>query len=285
MGYIKLSKRLEAITGEVPEGAVVFDVGCDHAHVPIRLLQEEKVPFAFGLDVAEGPLAIAETNLELAGLLERCELIRSDGLAAIDTEVLCGEWENRFGEAPRVLIMAGMGGILMERILGEDPDKTAFFDEMILSPQSEQWLVRELLCSLSIPIIDERMIEEDGKFYPVIHTGRPGETGKRPDWQKLADEAGNKQDPNAAAAAKLFAEPSFQRNAEMHYGPVLLKNFDPVLYQYIVRTLRTNLSVMSSLEDKMDTSENARERAAGLSAQIGILQVLLFMYTFLEPAR
>ena len=282
MGYIKLSRRLETITNEVPAGSVVFDVGCDHAHVPIRLLQEEKVPFAYGLDVAEGPLKIAETNLELAGLTDQCSLMRSDGFSAIDTESVAADLGERFPAASRVLIIAGMGGILMERILGEDPDKTLFFDEMILSPQSEQWLVREMLESLSIPIISEKMVEEDGKFYPVIHTGRQGGRGVRPDWEKLSKEALSVEDPNALTASRMLAEPSFQRNAEMHYGPVLLKEQDPVLYEYIVRSLRSQLGVLNTLEEKLDVSEKARERAASLSAKIGMLQVLLFMYTFLE---
>ena len=60
---LTLSKRLQAICDMVTPGARICDVGCDHAYADIRLLQEGKIPHALAMDVADGPLASARSNL------------------------------------------------------------------------------------------------------------------------------------------------------------------------------------------------------------------------------
>ena len=115
---INLSKRLQTI---VTPGSRICDVGCDHAYLDIRLLQQETIPSALAMDVAPGPLSIAQQNLMLTGLSDRCETRLSDGLAGY-----------KKGEAG-TLVIAGMGGRLMASILSADPDKTESFRELILS--------------------------------------------------------------------------------------------------------------------------------------------------------
>ena len=130
---LTLSKRLQAICDMVTPGVRICDVGCDHAYADIRLLQEGKIPYALAMDVADGPLASARSNLELTELTERCDIRKSDGLAAYQA-----------GEAD-CMICAGMGGILMRTLLEAEPEKALSFRELILSPQSEIYLVREWL--------------------------------------------------------------------------------------------------------------------------------------------
>ena len=53
-----MSARLEAIVRLAGQGDTVCDVGCDHAHVPIRLLQTGCYRRAIGMDVIAGPLGM-----------------------------------------------------------------------------------------------------------------------------------------------------------------------------------------------------------------------------------
>ena len=170
---LTLSKRLQTICDLVTPGVCICDVGCDHAYVDIRLLQEEKISSALAMDVADGPLATAKSNLELTGLSDRCEVRKSDGLAAYEP-----------GEAD-CMICAGMGGILMRSLLEAEPEKVLSFRELLLSPQSEIHLVREWLFRNGCRIADERFLEEDGKYYtvmkiicPPVQKGQMEETGK-----------------------------------------------------------------------------------------------------------
>ena len=159
---VRLSDRLGAAAGMVTPGYRLCDVGCDHAHIPIALLGAGIIPGALGMDVIPGPLEKARENLDLYGE-DRVQLRMSDGLDAY-----------RPGEADSLMI-TGMGGKIIRDILLREPDKTLDFQEMILQPQSDQWLVRKALRRLGAGIDREVLILEDGKYYPVIHAVIPRE--------------------------------------------------------------------------------------------------------------
>ena len=289
---IRLSRRLETIASFVPAGCAAVDVGCDHAHIPIRLLQDGVISGAVGIDVAEGPLAIAATNLELAGLTDKCRLIRSDGLKGYDPDYVRGQ-----GLAG-CLIIAGMGGILMRQILEDDPDKTQSFETMVLSPHSEVWAVREYLMDSGYLITREALVEEDDKFYPVMLAEKAAQTKTvhassaadgdgakafRPDWNRLGLMAENIADVNAGNVAAMLAEPHFQRRAELEFGPCLLAGYDKTLYRYIVKELRKSIGVYETLSKSAPASRNAAVRAGQVMEDIGVLQTILFMYQWLQP--
>lgn len=153
---IVLSERLGAVAAMVTEGNRVCDIGCDHGFVPIYLLQQGISPGALAMDVREGPLEQARIHIKAYGLETLIEARISDGLAAF-----------RKGEAD-TLICAGMGGRLMMRILSEEKEKAASFRELILQPQSEIQQFRSFLRGQGYLLTDENMIEEDGKFYPMM---------------------------------------------------------------------------------------------------------------------
>lgn len=305
---IKLSKRLQAVCDLVEAGSRVCDVGCDHAFVEIRLLQEGKIESALAMDVADGPLAKAKGNLELTELTDRCELRKSDGLAKFQP-----------GEAD-TMICTGMGGILMRSILDAEPEKTASFRRLILSPQTEAALVREWLYRNNFHYLSEKLLMDEGKYYTIIcvapggigmkngteagesslvsqPSGRgnsvePAEDGNRPDWQLLADavhempeETLKKLNLERSSTERVLRDPGFRKLTENNYGPVILKSFiegDPerptesaeVFHQFLVDNLRSKLEIVRNLSEMPD-SENAMDRLQEVSGEIGILQVLL----------
>ena len=122
---MQLSLRLCAIADMVTEGNKLVDVGCDHGYLPVYLLLNKKIPGAVAADVRKGPLSRAEEHIFQYGLEEYIETRLSDGLSAIAP----GEGDT--------LVIAGMGGPLMERILTEGKTVRETFQEMILQPQSD----------------------------------------------------------------------------------------------------------------------------------------------------
>lgn len=74
-------------------------------------------------------------------------------------------------------IAAGMGGKLIVSILTAVPEKTAQLSWCVLSPQSEIWLVRQALRELRFFIIEENMVLEEGKYYPMRLAVRAAQTG------------------------------------------------------------------------------------------------------------
>ena len=152
----KLSRRMEAVAQLCKAGDCVADVGCDHAYVSIRLLEEQRFARALAMDVRKGPLAAAAEHVAAAGLSERIECRLSDGVSALAA-----------GEAD-ALICAGMGGALIIGILTAGREKIAKMRQLILQPQSEIAAVRAFLPECGFCIEAEEMVEEDGKFYSAF---------------------------------------------------------------------------------------------------------------------
>ena len=102
---MQLSLRLSAIAGLVTRGNRLVDVGCDHGYLPVSLYLDGKIPGAIAMDVRKGPLSRAQEHISQYGLDAYIETRLSDGLEALKP----GEGDT--------LVIAGMGGPLMERIL------------------------------------------------------------------------------------------------------------------------------------------------------------------------
>ncbi len=154
---MKLSKRLETVTSMVTKGNRVVDVGCDHGFVPIFLVESGISPSAVAADVRPGPLSRAKEHIKEHGLEEKIQARLSDGLSNI-----------RPGEADS-LIMSGIGGILMIRLLSDNCETAKSFQELILSPQSELADVRRYLVENGYFIEYEHMLCDEGKFYFIFH--------------------------------------------------------------------------------------------------------------------
>ena len=66
------------------------------------------------------------------------------------------------------MIAAGMGGALIIQILSDCPEIVISLKECILQPQSEIGKVRKFLIAHACAIVEENMVYEDGKFYPMM---------------------------------------------------------------------------------------------------------------------
>lgn len=160
---VALSGRMRMLADMVTAGSCAADVGCDHAFLPIYLVQTGKCPKCLAMDVRKGPLSGAEKHIASCGLEEYIETRLSDGLSAYHK-----------GEA-QTLICAGMGGRLMEKILTEGGEKTRAFSELILQPQSELPEFRIFLREAGFLITEEEAVYEDGKYYfamKAVYRGR-----------------------------------------------------------------------------------------------------------------
>lgn len=153
---MELSKRLQAVADLVSEGLVVADVGTDHGYIPIYLIETKKSPKAFAMDVNKGPLLRAKEHIAEHGLETRIETRLSDGVRALQK-----------GECDCVVV-AGMGGALTIKIMEEGKDIFRNLKEFVLQPQSELQKVRAYLYQNEYSIVEENMVLDDGKFYPMF---------------------------------------------------------------------------------------------------------------------
>lgn len=152
-----ISKRLELVASFVPQGAILLDVGSDHASLPIELVERGKIESAIAGEVVEGPYQSAVKNVEAHGLEEKIQVRLANGLAAFEEE-----------DRVSVITIAGMGGRLIARILEEGLGKLANVERLILQPNNREDDLRIWLQDHGFQIVAESILEEAGKFYEIL---------------------------------------------------------------------------------------------------------------------
>ncbi len=222
LGRVKLSERLTVIAGMCGEKIrTLADVGCDHGWLGISLLLEERVTHVIGMDLREGPLSRARENAAASGLsTERFETRLSDGLDALSP-----------GEAD-VIVMAGIGGVLMCRLLTRGIEVAKKASRLVLSPQSHIESVRELLAAEGFSVTDENMCRESGKYYTVMSVHHRS----LDDAREETCVAGNGEDTCAAGngeAGKADPYAYTLSDEELFFGPVLIKKGEPLFKEYV----------------------------------------------------
>lgn len=145
-----ITPRLEMILRHI-KGESCADIGTDHAYIPIELAKKGFRVIAS--DIMPGPLAIAAENVKKNGA--DVELRLGGGLSPIEK-----------GEADTIII-AGMGGEMIEKILSDGADKTEGVN-FVLQPMNRQAELRKYLLNNGFYIIAEDLAVEGFKVYNLI---------------------------------------------------------------------------------------------------------------------
>ena len=232
---IQLSKRLNAVAELLVHGIdqleleqpVLADIGTDHAYLPVYLVQRKSRKKSICRRCKKRcPLLHAKEHIEQYGLGEYIQTRLSDG----GESFVPGESE--------VAVIAGMGGGLMQKILSGSPE---FFERnscVVLQPQSEIEQFRRFLTEDGWCILEEDMVLEDGKYYPMMSVTKK-ETAMPLD--------------NPYRNAK---------DIDFLYGAYLLKEGHPVLQDYLKREAqiyRELLEKLSAISDRPEIQKRIHE--------------------------
>ena len=223
---VKISDRLKTAASLIREGAVLADVGTDHGYVPIYLLEQKKIKSAIAMDINKGPLERAREHIHLYGMDEYIQTRLSDGVAALEK-----------GEA------AG---------------------ELILQPQSELCSVREYLAENGYVTEAERMVFEDGKYYPMMRVHYQAE--KNEDADKAIKDMENSKEQKKS-----------RYKVECLYGRYLLMEKNPVLHQYLVKERQVFENILDNLF-KQPESEKIAVRMEEVKEALGYNEAALAYY-------
>jgi len=233
---MNLSIRLEAIADYVPGACVMADVGTDHGHLPIWLLQQGRNPRAIAMDVRTGPLSRAKQAVETCGLADKIELRLGDGVSAL-----------KAGEAQAVVI-AGMGGGLVMKIMEEGRHMWDSVEHWILSPQSEQEETRHWLEENGFAIVRENMVFDAGKYYMIMDVVR--------------------------------GSMHYEEAEEYAYGRLLIQEKHPVLKDYLLSQKQMLGDLKENLERTLQRqeSEGGRKRMEEVDYELDLIAKVLVQY-------
>lgn len=220
-----ISKRLQAVAGLVTRRSMA-DIGTDHGYVPLYLYEQGKIDRALACDLNKGPLEKAKENIAAMGAGNAIETRLGSGLLPVHT----GEVESA--------VIAGMGGMLICRILKESEDVAKILKEWILSPQHDLDAVRQTVWDFGFAIDEEIMVKEDGKYYHIFRCV-PGEEKEK-------------------TSASLF------------YGGRLLEKQDPILWEELTREEAQYEKVAEGL--RQSGTPKAAERLAEIEEKLAVIK-------------
>ena len=216
-----MSERLKTIIKLFDKCNTAADIGTDHAYIPEMLIKSDLCMKVIATDLNERPYRIAKNYVESIGLEDSIEVRLGNGLQPVELVEV------------DTIVIAGMGGILITKILEE---KIKDFDEiktLILQPMNAADKVRKYLHEKGFCIIDEEIAKEDHHFYELIKVRK---SSKACTYEK-----------------ELFYET----------GKTLFEKKHPLLKQFVENKMRINSEIIENM-DKANISnkkkENLKER-------------------------
>lgn len=231
---MQLSIRLNAVATMVTKGNRLVEAGCDHGYMPIFLVENEIVPSAIAMDINKGPLERAKAHINEHKLGEKIETRLSDGVQALKK----GEGDS--------LIIAGMGGGLVIKILTEGREILSEFKEFILQPQSELTQVRKYLQNNNYEIVEERMVIDEGKYYPMFKV--------------------------------VHGHMEYDREIYFKYGKFLLEEKNEVLREFLLKEKNIYNNVLKQLMDAGEDKENISNRKFEVEKELEYIEEALEFY-------
>lgn len=192
---MKLNARLGMITGRIPHCRVLTDIGTDHAYIPIHAAENGLCRKSIAADLREGPLRMAGANIRRHGLENVIETRLGNGLEPI------------LPEECDIIVIAGMGGSLIQEILSSSVEKAKEARLLLLQPNNATDVLRRWLYENGFEIETEALALDAGKLYCLISTKWTGRKAVRDDFDYYA-------------------------------GDILLKSRDPLLQEYIGKKIK-----------------------------------------------
>lgn len=159
----QLDNRLKLCADFVRNGAKLADIGTDHAYLPVWLCRIGRCPCAIAADINPEPLKRGQSTIIESGMSGRIETRLSDGLKEIKSE----ETDD--------IVIAGMGGELIAKILSECSFATDSSKHFILQPMTKSEVLIAWLCENGFKILKQDCCVASGKCYTVILAEYSGE--------------------------------------------------------------------------------------------------------------
>jgi tRNA (adenine22-N1)-methyltransferase len=231
---MQISKRLGAVAALVTKNKCVADIGCDHAYTSIYLVENGIASKVIACDINKGPLQRAKENIARYGYSSVIETRLSDGAKKIEP----GEIDT--------LLVTGMGGGLVVKILSDSKEVVEACSELILQPQSEIFLVRKYLHEIGYQIAEENMIIDEGKYYVMMR------------------------------AIKADCQQRYSNEVSYQYGAKLLENKNEILHQFLEKEKATYESIQEKL--LMTQTQNSKKREEEVKQQLEYIEEGLRYY-------
>ena len=209
---IKLDKRLRLCADFVRYQKRVIDVGTDHAYLALWLVLNNMATHVVATDLREGPLLNAKQNIVKYDVGDCVETRLSDGLDAV------------FADEVDDVVLAGMGGELIIKIIERAPWLRTREKHLILQPMSAEIELREFLAKCGFALLGEQAVVCGGKIYTVMLASFCGDTLPVDELYPYVGKLGE----DLSVANKLYIEREIRDLKNKQKGYIATARFDKI---------------------------------------------------------
>jgi len=193
---LPLSPRLAALLDAILPGSRVADVGSDHGLLPLWLAESGRAEYCLATEKTEGRVRRVARPPANASWATRLGCRAGDGLAALRPE-----------DRIDTIVLAGMGGRTIARLLDAPQAASSTLRRLVLQPRSEPALTRAWLRRHGWRPVAERLTEERGRFHLT-----------------LAAERGDDSD--------VYRHETLSREELLTVGPLLVRSSSPEMGRF-----------------------------------------------------
>lgn len=148
---MNIPQRIQTIGNFINEGEVVADVGADHGLLELYLVSKYDNIDILAIENKKGPYSILKGNLKS---LKNVTILLSDGISSIK-------------DTTNTIVLAGMGGLNIKKILKAHPKKAERVQKFILDAHRDLDIARETIIKYGFKIANEKIVFEQEKFYVI----------------------------------------------------------------------------------------------------------------------
>lgn len=211
----RMSNRLKMIAESISSCSLVYDIGTDHAYVPIFLLQKGTCENVFATDIKIGPLIIAKKNIKKYHLEDKIITKQGDGLDVVDDKSEC-------------IIIAGMGGILITELIKNNINKAKNTKQLIIQAMNAEEIIRKYMLNNGFSIKFEKLIQEGNKVYNLISFSYENSSNNYLEYEYFSSRY---LVNNNNILLKKYLKPKIKRLNDIIKGQVITKNIDNDIIQ------------------------------------------------------
>lgn len=211
---MNLSNRLLEIAKFVSKDSIVADIGTDHGYIPVYLIQKNISKKVIASDISPGSLDKTIEYINQLHLNDRIFPRLGDGLEIVKPYEV------------DTVIIAGMGGVLISKILDDNKEICDTIEYFILQPMVASKELRKYLVSNGFMIVDESLAKEGRRFYEIILAKNGNDTIKKDIYYEI--------------------------------GPKLIENNHPLLKEFIKHKIDEIESIITKLGT--EKTDNIRTR-------------------------
>ena len=181
---VKLKPRLAQVSSLVSAASVVADIGTDHAYLPLYLVKEKACPRVIAVERSFLSSRLARETVNFFDLNHKIEIRIGDGLLSLDKE-----------DGVEVVVIAGLGGKTICRLLQASASRLQYFKRLVLQPMGDSLLVRRWLAAHGFCFPQEKLAVEKGRFYEIIVAEKGRQIIDEPIFWELGPTILQKNDP------------------------------------------------------------------------------------------